>query len=163
MSPLSTDFLTAVLAQATGVVPVFLLEISHESIEPTVEFPDGVVRICTSKSTITHDGHDYLPYGFTAAFPEVTDTSTGDTKITIDNVTRWLTEIVRNLTGEPEVTLKLVTEDEPNVVQVSTRPLIMKGVTVNASTVVASIGVESYVSEPFPCGTYSPNNFRALF
>lgn len=85
----------------------------------TITPADGedTLRIVNNNEQIVSRGKTYLPYAFTLTLPADTGEGSPTLTMTIDNVDRVLTEIVRELLDPPEVKLELVFSDTPDVVE----------------------------------------------
>lgn len=107
------------------------------------------------------DAYIFIPFGLT--LPQEDPTSAPRCQITIQDVTRRLTPIIRTITTALDVTLELVLTATPDVVEVSFPGLLMAGVKYNANTISAELTVDSMATEPFPAGNFTPSYFPGLF
>jgi hypothetical protein len=107
-------------------------------------------------------GNDFvfLPLGLT--LPDENDSAPRAT-LTIHDVTRYLTPVIRNLTGQPSVLLELVLVSSPDVVEASFPGMVLGGITYNKDTVSGELTIDGLATEPFPAHSFTPAYFPGLF
>jgi hypothetical protein len=135
------------------------------------------IRICDSFtqriSSLTTD--DEVVYGivsrtnnfifvpFQITLPDEQIASAPRCQLTMFDVTRYLTPIIRSITSPPNVLIELVMRTAPNSVEISFGGFQMGAVTYNADQVTAELVVQSLAAEPFPQHTFTPTYFPGLF
>jgi hypothetical protein len=103
----------------------------------------------------------YLPLQIT--LPSEEEAQAPRCSIVINDVTRYLTPIIRSLTKPPRVKLELVLSKTPNVVEVEFDYLYVTNISYNRDTVNCEVSMVSYEREPFPVHSFNPPNFPGLF
>lgn len=84
-------------------------------------------------------------------------------QITLHDVTRYITPIIRSIDYSPKVKLELMLSSTPNQVEATFTGFYVTGVTYNANTVVFELNMIDYDREPFPQYRFSPAYFPGLF
>lgn len=141
----------------------------------TITHSGGVIRIAdgyTQRLSETDDevlygvisnGQQYifLPFQFIA--PTEEQMSAPRCRISVQDVTRYLTPLIRSASEAPSVSFDLVLSSTPNTVEVSFPDFLMGAIQYNQNTVTAELTVESLTNEPFPAFTFTPSAFPGLF
>lgn len=83
--------------------------------------------------------------------------------LTLHDVTRLVTPMIRGISGAPSVSLDLVLGKTPSTIEASFPGFLMGGIHYSADSVTAELTVESYSTEPFPCHTFTPSLAPGLF
>ena len=109
------------------------------------------------------DGHDFTFLPMQITLPQEDEAQAPKCTITLNDVTRAATPLIRSLTGPPKVLLQLVLSTTTNIEEVSFAGLYIDNFTYNADSVVASLAMIDYAREPFPAHTFSPKYFPGLF
>ncbi len=118
---------------------------------------DEVVHGMVSRS------NDYVYIPFQITLPDEQIASAPRCQLTMFDVTRYLTPIIRSITSPPNVLIELVMRTAPNSVEISFGGFQMGAVTYNADQVTAELVVQSLAAEPFPQHTFTPTYFPGLF
>ena len=83
--------------------------------------------------------------------------------LTLNDVTRYVTPLIRTISGSPKVLMELVLSSSPNTVEASFSGFYISSITYNANTVSAELAMIDYEREPFPQHSFSPKYFPGLF
>ena len=121
----------------------------------------GVKKKVIVNNQIVTEEFIYLPLQIT--LPSEEEAQAPRCSITINDVTRYLTPIIRGLTKPPRVKLELVLSKTPNLVEVDFDYLYVTNITYNRDTVNCEVSMISYEREPFPVHSFNPPNFPGLF
>lgn len=83
--------------------------------------------------------------------------------LTLNDVTRYVTPLIRTINGSPKVLMELVLSSSPDIVEASFSGFYISSITYNANTVSAELAMIDYEREPFPQHSFSPKYFPGLF
>lgn len=83
--------------------------------------------------------------------------------ITLDDVTKQVVPIIRQISGPPRVKIELVLNSSPNTVEASFDKFYLSSITYNANQVNAELSMIDYAVEPFPAYSFTPKYFPGLF
>lgn len=146
----------AMHAQETGEVFLVLLKIIHPNLpQPLFFVRDG--QSCVSR------GQLYIPVPFDFTLPSDTDDEPPQAKITIDNVSRQVTEALRSITTTPDIEVSIVLASTPDVLEYGPVLFQLADLQVNALTVTGTLIYDPITNEQFPCDSYIPEWFPGLF
>lgn len=112
---------------------------------------------------VTSRGNQYIFLPLRISLPTEDQSSAPRVSITINDVTRYLTPIIRGIVGAPSVTLELVLASTPDTVEATFPGFLMSSITYNQDSVSAELSVESLTAEPFPAHTITPSYFPGIF
>lgn len=154
----SNDLLAAMLDQATALITVWLLTLSH----PELTTP---LRFTNNGEDIIADGETFTAVDFEVTLPDDKEDGTPSAKIVFDNTDQQLTPTIRNLTGDFEVTLALarVTIAPAAEIEIEYLPMSLTDVQVTETTAEFQVGYENILGQEFPADIFSPVNFPGLF
>lgn len=155
-SPESDDTLVTLLTfTGSGITtPIRLADNYNQRLSETA---DEIVYGIKSRS------NDYLFMPFNITLPTEESDSAPRCSIAINDVTRYLTPVIRNMTGAPNVLIELVLKSTPDVVEASFPGFQMAAISYNANAVSGELQVKSLAAEPFPANTFTPSYFPGLF
>lgn len=164
MRNLSDEALKAIFSQDTDSIFYLLLDI-----DPNTEGYQ-VVRIYNSNETengepriITSGGEQYVACPFQINLPgEGIDTSTEIT-LTIVNVDRSITDVIRELHKPFNITMKLVLGEHPDYIEAGPWNMKLTNITGNSLTIEGSITTDRFLDEPFPKLKFDASTFPGLF
>jgi hypothetical protein len=133
------------------------------------------MRLCDGYTERISETADEVIYGVTSrgnkftflpiqvTLPQEDEAQAPKCTITLNDVTRSVTPLIRSLTSSPKVLLELVLSKTPDRVEVSFSGLYITNFTYNADSVVATLAMTDYEREPFPMHTFSPKYFPGIF
>lgn len=144
----------AILAQETA--EVFL---------PCLKIEAGeTFRIVNNTEPIAKSDGDYLPYPFTPQFPDDAGESGGGVSISIDNIDREVSRMLRDYSGIPSATLELVTASEPDSPVLGPCQFSVLGAESGLMQINLTLGhEEDFLNQRVPAQTYSPTNSQGLY
>lgn len=168
LASLSADALRAMFSPDASDSLICLLTITGTGIATPILLADNYLARISEDSQeviygVTSRGDDYLFLPFELTLPTEEHASAPRCSITLHDVTRYLTPIIRSISSAPSVLIELVLSATPNVVEASFDGMLMAGISYNANTVTAELTVESLAVEPFPAHTFTPAHFPGLF
>lgn len=166
MRVLSLNFRHALFDLASGEVPIFLLTISHPSLDnPIYLTTDATERLSTDPLTYgtVSRGTTFLYAGIDVTIPNEQDKSPPAAKLTIANVSRDLIPLARSINTPPTVMIEAVLASAPDDVEMNWPALDMSNLTYDAATLQFDLTMDALVTEPYPSGSFSPAYFPGLF
>lgn len=83
--------------------------------------------------------------------------------IVINDVTRYVVPIIRQINGPPRIKLSLVLSSSPNIIEASFDRFYLSNITYNSDQVTAELSMIDYAVEPFPAYSFTPAHFPGLF
>jgi len=83
--------------------------------------------------------------------------------IVLDDVTKQVIPIIRQISGPPRVKIQLVLNSTPNTVEASFDKFYLSSISYNANQVTAELSMIDYAVEPFPAYSFTPKYFPGLF
>lgn len=151
----SAAALKAMFARNSGDAWIALVRISH---------PSMAVPICLANNPqdVASGGETYVKCHFEVALPEDSE-SVPRVRLRIVNVAREQTEWIRSIRGEPEVQVFWVLASQPDTVDVGPYVFQLKSVTWDALFIEGELGVESFLHEPVPGWTITPDTFPGMY
>lgn len=166
MRSLSPYAIAAINAQESDDPFVALLTISSPT--ETVRLANNwTQRLAETAEQVTYGlvsrgaAFTYMP--FEIVFPTDEEASASLFSVTIRDLTRELTPIIRALTEAPTVLLEVVLRSDVEIVEAVFPDFKMGAISYSAGVVSAQIGKESEASEPFPCYAFTPSVAPGLF
>lgn len=152
----SNTFKSAAFGQQTDEAFLVLLEIDHADLsEPIQVTSDGV--------DTTSNGETFVAYPFELSLPSNPETGISQAQLTIDNVSQDIIVSIRNITTPPSVVIQVVLASDPDTIEVEFSGFELRNVNYNALTISGILTIESFMSEPYPGGSFLPSTFPGLF
>lgn len=181
MSPAA---LRAVFAPESDADLIFLLSVYVPNSNPLL--PDEILRLCDGieevlqadgsyKSRRLSETDDEIFYGvisrgnqFTFLPMEITLPSENEAQaprstITLHDVTRYLTPIIRQISKPPKILMELVLSTSPGIVEASFSGFYISSISYNADSVSLELAMVDYEREPFPQHSFTPKYFPGMF
>lgn len=112
---------------------------------------------------ITSNGNDFMFLPMDITLPSEDEAQAPRCSITMYDVTRYLTPIIRTITSPPRIKLELVLSKSPNIIEVSYSDFYISNFTYNANSVSAELSMIDYEREPFPMHAFTPQYFPGMF
>jgi hypothetical protein len=154
---IGTEFIATGSGSGTGTASDTPMRLCDGYTERISETADEVIYGVTSRG----NKFTFLPIQVT--LPQEDEAQAPKCTITLNDVTRSVTPLIRSLTSSPKVLLELVLSKTPDRVEVSFSGLYITNFTYNADSVVATLAMTDYEREPFPMHTFSPKYFPGIF
>lgn len=153
---LSVQALSALTAEETGEVFLFLLTLDHETLATPIRVVNDMVGH-TSRTNF------FTAYPFSIVMP-LDDGETFPTlKFTIDNVDQSLVEIIRTLTSPPEAMLEVVLASSPDTLELSVENMLIRKIDYNATTININAQVNDILNQKFPNRMYTPQYYPGQY
>ena len=156
-SPDSTDTLIMLVTiyDEDNVTPV--LRIADNYLQRLSETSEDILYGVVSRT------NEFIFVPVQITLPSDEDGSAPRCSLTINDVTRYLTPIIRELSHPPRVSLELVLTSSPDIVEVSFHDFYISNIAYTAEAVTCALEMVNYQVEPFPCYSFTPRFFPGLF
>lgn len=154
MSPIS-EILKQEAWSSESNLPLVLLDIDHDDLVVPI-------RVVNNKEPITSNGEEYTAFPFEVTLPSSQEDGPPQAKLRIDNVSREIGEAIRTISTAPSVTIRVVRQETPDIVEVEFQGMILRSVTYDALTVEGVLDFEDLTREPFPAFTFNPSHYPGI-
>lgn len=121
--------------------------------------------VVNNNEDITSNGQLYSAYPFDITLPPDSLQKQPTVTLTIDNVSKILTDWIRNEFDPPEVAIQVVLASQPDVVEMNLDFLKLIDARWDAKTITGTLQVDDVFNAAFPSigQTYTPPQFPGLF
>lgn len=150
----SSTAIAAAQATSTDVVWLGLL---------TLYIPGATQRFVNNPVEIVSRGQTFTPFPFNFTFPADDGESLPKITLTIQNFDNALIEGIRSITQPLQMKLELVTNVQPDVVEVSVEEMVMRSASYDAIQITGVMNIVNILNRQFPADTYTPVQFPAMF
>lgn len=166
MRSLSLDFRRALFAQESGVVPIFLLTITHpELVNPIRLSSDDTSRLSTDPlvyGTVSR-GDQYKYVAPKIQLPDERDRSPPQAKLVIANANRDLIPLARSVSSPATVKTEVVLSTDLDLVEFSIPALEIASADFDVIELTFDLTVDAQAGEDYPAGSFDPASFPGLF
>jgi hypothetical protein len=168
LSIFSPGALRAMFSPNSDASLLILLTITGEDIGQPIRLCDGYTqRLASGGADVIYGtvsrGNEFIFLPLNITLPTEEQTASPRCSITIYDVTRYLTPVIRSIHTSPNVLMELVLNTTPDTLEASFPGFLMAGINYNKDVVTAELVVESLTNEPFPSGTFLPSAFPGLY
>jgi len=153
---LSSSVLAAIYADETAELFIILLEISHSTLASSI-------KITSDSQNTTHNSNTYLPFPFKITLPNDDENQPPRMQITIDNIDRSIISALRTIPDAASITVKVVTFDTPDTIEIQYSNFQLYVVNYDAFTISGTLSLEPFLNEGYPKGKMGPNAFPGIF
>ncbi len=136
-------------------LPLILLTISHPSLSEDI-------CVVNNKLAITSNGQEYIAFPFDITLPDSKEDSQPSAKLTICNVSREIGQAIRSISTPPSVTITIVRQDTPDVIEAQFVGMRLNNVKYDMMTVTADLEFEDLTREEYPSLKFSPSIFKGI-
>jgi hypothetical protein len=159
---------TNVTRLCDGVEEVLQPDSSYKSrrlSETDEEITYGVksTRYTTINNITTSVTYDFMFLPMEITLPTENEAQAPRSSIILHDVTRYVTPLIREMSGPPKILMELVLSTTPSTVEASFSGFYISSVTYNATTVSLELNMIDYEREPFPQHSFSPKYFPGMF
>jgi hypothetical protein len=112
---------------------------------------------------VVSNGFSYTFIPMQISLPSEDEAQAPRCSIVLNDVTRYITPIIRTITAPPRIKLELVLAKTPNVIEVSFSDFYINNFSYNAQAVTADLAMIDYEREPFPMHSFTPRYFPGMF
>ena len=155
---LSPDATRAILARETALVFLSSLRITHPDLPETI-------RIVNNTEPVIRADGEYIPWSFETPLPDDNEQAASYVDVTIDNVDRRVSKLIRGLRGEPpRATIEVFTAQFPTSIERGPFEFEVLASEVDVMTIRLSLGYEEdFLNQGVPSQTYTPSNSSGLW
>ena len=143
-------------AQNSSEAFLMLLTINHSSMS-------APLRVVNNPVDVASRGNAYIAFPFMLALPKDVADEVADVQLRISNVDRRIIASLRAIPDPLQVTLEVVTKTTPDVVEAGPFDFDLLDATYDKDVITGRLGYEPLLHEPFPAGSFTPQDFPALF
>ena len=136
-------------------LPLILLTIAHASLSESI-------KVVNDKQNIISNGLEYIGFPFEIILPDSKEDSQPSAKLTINNVSREIGVAIRSISTPPSVTITIIRQETPNVVEAQFVGMRLNNVKYDVLTVSADLQFEDLTREEFPALKFSPSIFKGI-
>lgn len=136
-------------------LPLVLLDITQADLLDTI-------RVVNNRENVTSNGESYIAFPFEITMPDMADDAPPRSRVTIANVSREIGQAIRLMTTPASVTITVVRQESPDVVEMQFTGMRTGAVSMDALKVEFELEFENLASEPFPAPIFSPAEFPGL-
>jgi hypothetical protein len=136
-------------------LPLILLTIAHASLSESI-------RVVNDKKNITSNSLEYFAFPVEIQLPDSKEDSQPYAKLSISNVSREIGQAIRLISTPPNVTIQVVRQETPDVVEAEFVGMILSNVKYNMMTVTADLVFEDLSREEYPFLKFSPSVFKSI-
>lgn len=169
LSSLSPEAIKAMFSTESSNTLITLVTIYDPITElPSIRLADNYLTRLSETSDevvygVTSRSNDYIFLPMEISLPNEEDNTAPKCSLVINDVTRYVTPIIRDLAGPPRVLIELVLTSTPNTVEAYFSDFYISNISYNADSVSAELSMIDYQVEPFPCYTFTPAYFPGIF
>lgn len=153
---MTPEYLRELMAENSGVTPLILLTIDHVDLAQPA-------RLALDAHDVWSRGEQYTAAYYKVQFPLDSGEELANTQLKVDNVDRAIVTTLRGLSGPPSVTLELVTDRDPDTVEMGPFDFELRNAEYDVLLVTGNLSYENILQESFPSGSYNPRDFPGLF
>ena len=153
-----TAVVSAINAQTTSSVFLVLMDIVHPSFT--------TVRIVNNTENITSNGKTYTAFPFNVILPPDTEEFQPKLQVGVVNVTRLLIDEVRTIAGSDQratATITVIEASDPDTALATYSNFEVVNLRYDANEMSFDLIIDTFLTEPFPAGSFTPSTFPGLF
>jgi hypothetical protein len=121
------------------------------------------IRVVNNTRPVVSEGKQYVAFPFQVQLPDERDDRVTGVTLRIDNVDRSIVTALRQVTTELSVSLSVILDSDPDVVEVGPYLFSLKRANYDANVVSGEMEYEDVLREPMPGHTFTPSFFPGLF
>lgn len=166
MRTISANMREVLQATEHSTIPILLLTINHSTFDEPVRLSsDNTQRITETDTTLLYGTvsrtNNYFFYPFALKLPTDEEEGTPKTSLTVDNVSRQLTEAVENIDPRDPVTvtMEIVLSTSPDTVEMEYTDFTLKNVSYDMFEITGEISMDALFGEPVPQHRMTPAYF----
>ena len=152
--PISDELKQEAWANSSDL-PLILLTISHSSLSANI-------CVVNNKVNVISNGIEYIGFPFDIVLPDSKEDSQPSAKLTICNVSREIGQAIRLISTPPDITITIVRQDTPDIVEAQFIGMRLNNVVYNMMTVTADLEFEDLTREEYPSLKFSPSIFKGI-
>lgn len=133
-----------------------LLTITHEDLAEPLRFVNNVENVVSN-------GETYIAFPFKVKLPGEKDRTAPSARLEIDNVSREIGQMIRQLSTAPVMQFVIVRIDDFDAIEQVFPPLLLRNARYDNLTVTGELSVGDAMREPFPQRRFTPAEYPGLF
>lgn len=136
---------------------LLLMEINHESLSTPKYFVNNTEDIIS-------DGVTYQAFPFKVVFGQDTGDKLPSVRLTFDNITRELINLIGSITDSPNITIKLILASSPDITEVEISELKLRNVDFDQYTLSGTLYSDDILNQRYPKDLITPaSGYIGLF
>ena len=166
MRTVSDTFRAAMFGQETDELPVLLLTITHPDLETTWRLSSDNKDLFDAEEQLRGTlsrGEQFAFFPMEVSLPEEGEDASNVIQITVDNVGRKMTTLLKSTVTPAAVTIEIVLASAPDDVECEFPDFELVSADVDVGNVVLSLTVDTMASEPYPADNFTPSAFGGLW
>ena len=148
------DLKTEAWAPASDL-PLILVVLEHADLA-------APIRVVNNKTDIISGGETYTAFPVDIVLPSALEDSPPRAQLRISNVSREIGQAIRSISTPPTVTLSVIRQDAPDVVEITFVGMRLANAKWDALAVTGDLEFENLVREPYPAHSFSPAEYPGL-
>lgn len=152
----SLSWQQATNAEETGEAILILVRISHPALSDDI-------RVTSDSVDTVSNGETFIAFPFDIELASDSDDEFPTARIAIDNVSREITQSIRQITSAALVQTMIVRGSEPDKIEADQPDFELRDVRYNSLVVEGKLSIETFAQEPYPAGKFDPARFPGLF
>ena len=133
-----------------------LLVITHANLSTPI-------RLVNNTENVVSNGETYIAYPFKVGLPKDKDRTAPSASLTISNVTRELSQLIRQISTPPAIDISIIRIDDLDAVEVSYPTFYLRNVKYDVLTISGELSVDDMMREPYPQRTFTPSEYPGMF
>lgn len=112
---------------------------------------------------VISNGQNFIFLPLEITLPDENDGKSARCQIVINDVTQYLTPLIRTINGPPKVKLEVVISSTPNVPEITFTDFYITNISYNRDSISFELNMINLDLEPFPQHSFTPQYFPGLF
>lgn len=151
----STELKQAAFAQDTDDGLLICLTVEHDDLQEPI-------RVVNNHENITSNGNLFIGVAFDIELPSEDVDTPPVARLSIDNVSREIAEVIRAIVTPADVTIQAVRVNDFDAVELTFLGFKLRNTKVTAMRITGDLMLDNLMLEPYPADIYSPASFPGL-
>lgn len=152
---LSSPAIASQNAEATAEAWLILLIIDHITLAQPI-------RVVDNNADITSGGNLFVAWDFNLILPGEDPDNPDTARLSIGNIDPLIIRTLRQISGPPSITIRVVLSSTPDVVEVEFAGLVLRNASYDAGTITGDLAFEEILTEPVAT-TLTPAMFPGMY
>jgi len=163
MRTVSSNFKREVFKPQTKEAFIVLLKLEHADLEDAIRVtPDPLQELEPRVFGVQSNGQNFYAMPFEITLPGEDEESSPVSRVAMDNISREITNAIRQISTPPDATITVVLASNPDVEEISITGFQLTNIIVDPLTVEGELTLERTDLRKFPSARFTPSYFRAL-
>jgi hypothetical protein len=119
--------------------------------------------LVNNNEPVTSRGNVYQPFPMDMKLPQEDSDTLPSVEITFFNLANEIVEAIREFRRPPDITIELVTNITPDVVERTIDFAVLRNVTYDAISISGRLDLQNVLTSAIPSEAYTPQRFPGLF